>query len=93
MEFKRNVAEICKDSIGFGSSPVELQIIFHPRDKRLMDVDNCLKAILDSMNGIMYDDDQQVWKLSVERGEKIKGGGCQVSIKSYQEVSGATKDY
>ena len=35
------------------------------------------------MNGIIYDDDQQVWKLIVERGEKIKGGGCQVTIKEY----------
>ena len=35
------------------------------------------------MNGIIYDDDQQVWKLTVERGEKIKGGGCQVTIKEY----------
>jgi len=86
-EFKNAVREILKDSISFGSSPVELQIIFHPRDKRLMDIDNCLKAIQDSMNGILYDDDQQVWKLTVERGSKIKGGGCQVTIKEYQQVS------
>ena len=82
-EFKSAVREILKDSIGFGSSPVELQIVFHPRDKRLMDIDNCLKAIQDSMNGIMYDDDQQVWKITVERGEKIKGGGCEVTITEY----------
>ena len=37
------------------------------------------------MNGVMYDDDQQVWKLSVERGEKIKGGGCQVTISEYRK--------
>jgi len=85
-EFKRAVREILKNSISFGSSPVELQIIFHPRDKRLMDIDNCLKAIQDSMNGIMYDDDQQVWKLTVERGAKIKGGGCEVTIKEYQQT-------
>lgn len=85
-EFKSAVREILKDSISFGSSPVELQIIFHPRDKRLMDIDNCLKAIQDSMNGIMYDDDQQVWKLTVERGAKIKGGGCEVTIKEYQQT-------
>ena len=83
-EFKSAVREILKDSIGFGSSPVELQIVFHPRDKRLMDIDNCLKAIQDSMNGIMYDVDQQVWKITVERGEKIKGGGCEVTIKPYK---------
>ena len=68
----------------FGSQPVDLSIILFPRDKRLLDIDNCCKAILDSMNGLMYDDDQQVWKLTVERGEKIKGGGCQVTIKEYK---------
>ena len=46
-----------------------------------MDIDNCGKAICDSMNGILYHDDQQVWKITIERGEKIKGGGCQVTIK------------
>jgi Holliday junction resolvase RusA-like endonuclease len=49
-----------------------------------LDIDNVCKAILDSMNGILYTDDQQVWKLSVERGEKIKGGGCQVTISEYK---------
>ena len=51
--------------------------------KRLLDIDNCCKAILDSMQGYMYEDDQQVWKLTVERGEKVKNGGCQVIIKEY----------
>jgi Holliday junction resolvase RusA-like endonuclease len=59
--------------------------MLYPRDKRLLDIDNVCKAILDSMNGILYTDDQQVWKLSVERGEKIKGGGCEVTIKEYSK--------
>jgi len=85
VEFKKAVHEICKQSETiFGSKYVEVSIILFPRDKRLLDIDNCCKAILDSMNGIMFDDDQQVWKLTVERGEKIKGGGCQVTIKEYQ---------
>jgi len=31
----------------------------------------------------MYEDDQQVWKLTIERAKKIKGGGCEVTIKEY----------
>ena len=57
--------------------------MLYPRDKRLLDIDNVCKAILDSMNGILYTDDQQVWKLTVERAEKIKGGGCDVTVKPY----------
>ena len=85
VEFKKAVAQYidCKQLPSFGSQPVEISIILFPRDKRLLDIDNCCKAILDSMNGLMYDDDQQVWRLTVERGEKIKGGGCQVTIKYY----------
>jgi len=85
VEFKKAVAQYidCNQLPSFGSQPVEISIILFPRDKRLLDIDNCCKAILDSMNGLMYDDDQQVWRLTVERGEKIKGGGCQVTIKDY----------
>ena len=83
MEFKKAVQEICRNVDTFGNKPVEVSIILYPRDKRLLDIDNVCKCVLDSMNGIIYDDDQQVWKLTVERGEKIKGGGCQVTIKEY----------
>ena len=84
VEFKKAVHEICAGIEGYQGKPVEINIVLYPRDKRLLDIDNCCKAILDSMNGLMYDDDQQVWKLTVERGEKIKGGGCKVSIDVYK---------
>ena len=85
MEFKRAVAEACQGVISFGNQPVELSIILHPRDKRLMDIDNCGKAICDSLQGYLYEDDQQVWKLTIERSEKIKGGGCVVTVKEYSK--------
>lgn len=87
VEFKKAVLGICGDIPGFGDQPIEVSIVLYPRDKRLLDIDNVCKAILDSMNGILYTDDQQVWKLSVERGEKIKGGGCQVTICEYKKGS------
>ena len=83
VEFKRAVHEICQGLQSFNDRKLSIEIILFPRDKRLLDIDNCCKAILDSMNGIMYDDDQQVWFLSVKRGEKVKGGGCQVTISEY----------
>jgi Holliday junction resolvase RusA-like endonuclease len=83
VEFKKAVHEICKDLQSFNDRKLSVEIILFPRDKRLLDIDNCCKAILDSMNGVMYDDDQQVWKLTVQRGEKIKGGGCQVTISEF----------
>ena len=81
--FKAAAAEACSGLIGFGCDPVEVSIVLYPRDKRLLDIDNICKCILDSLQGYMYEDDQQVWKLTVERAEKIKGGGCDVTIKEY----------
>lgn len=81
--FKKAVAELCKGLPSFGDRPVELSIIFHPRDKRLMDISNSIKILEDSLQGYLYDDDQQVWKLTIERAEKIKGGGCVVTVKEY----------
>ena len=81
------MANICKGLQGFGEDPVEVSIVLHPRDKRLLDIDNISKAVLDSMIGYMYNDDQQVWKLTIERGEKIKDGGCKVTIKPYNKDS------
>lgn len=85
MEFKKAVQEACVGIPSFEDQKVEVSILLFPRDKRLLDVDNVCKAILDSMNGIIYADDQNVWKLSIERREKIKGGGCQVTIQPYKE--------
>lgn len=86
IDFKRAVAEVFQGLDGFGSNPVELSVILHPRDKRLMDIDNCAKAICDSLQDAgAFNDDQQVWKITIERGEKIKGGGCVVTVKEYRK--------
>ena len=85
MAFKAAVAEACTGMPSFGDQPVEVSIILHPRDKRLLDVDNIGKCCLDSLQGYLYDNDQQVWKLTIERAEKIKGGGCVVTVKEYRK--------
>lgn len=38
------------------AGPVELRIILHPKDKRLLDLDNSLKVLIDSLRGIAYTD-------------------------------------
>lgn len=85
MTFKAAAAEACNGLTGYGGDPVEVAIVLYPRDKRLLDIDNICKCILDSLQGYLYDDDQQVWKLTVERAEKIKGGGCDVTVKKYSK--------
>lgn len=87
MDFKRAVAEICDGLPGFGEMQLSVSVLFHPRDKRLMDLDNSLKAIGDSLQDAgMFLDDSQIWKWTIERGQKIKGGGCTVVISPYQST-------
>lgn len=86
VEFKKKVKELYIESghAGFGSSPVELNVMLFPRDNRLMDIDNMLKCLGDSLQDAgAFDDDQQVWKITIERGNKIKGGGCTVTVTEY----------
>lgn len=65
----------------FGERRLKVNIIIYPRSKRLFDLDNCLKAILDAlMKAGCYADDSQVDFLHIERGVQTKGGGCEVEI-------------
>lgn len=82
--FKTAVAEyVAQHNImKFGSSEVEVMIVLRPRRKAgFMDIDNCCKAVLDSCQDAgVFDDDNQVTKLTVERGTYIKGGACVVVV-------------
>ena len=86
VEFKKSVKAIWLESghHGFGDSPVELDVVLYPRDKRLMDIDNMLKCLGDSLQDAgAFTDDQQVWKITIMRGKPKKGGGCTVAIKEF----------
>lgn len=47
------------------------------------DIDNLAKAILDGMNRIMYKDDKQIAKLSLERAFTSGRGGFEVTLSRY----------
>lgn len=86
VEFKKAVKELylASNHAGFGNASVELNVVLFPRDNRLMDIDNMLKCLGDSLQDAgAFDDDQQVWKITIERGAKIKGGGCEVTVTEY----------
>lgn len=63
------------------SGRLQLDVVLHPADARVRDIDNCLKALLDSLSHAgVYVDDSQIDRLIVCRGEIIKGGQCRVLI-------------
>ena len=85
-EFKEAVREYVMERKipKLGSKSLYIEIILRPRSKKLMDIDNCSKAVLDSLQDAgVFDDDSQVWKLTIERGIPKKGGGAVVMIFDY----------
>lgn len=49
--------------------------------KRIIDIDNCFKCILDSLIGIVYHDDKQVKMINASYGDPKINGGATVIIE------------
>jgi crossover junction endodeoxyribonuclease RusA len=63
-----------------------LSVTASPPDKRRRDLDNVLKALQDSLSESFGFDDEQIDRLSVQRGSVVKGGRVEVTI---EQVSAA----
>ncbi len=48
-------------------SPIKVTIIVSMPDKRRRDIDGCLKSLLDSLNGIVWKDDNQIVELHIKK--------------------------
>ncbi len=61
---------------------LDVAIVMCAPDRRRRDVDNILKATLDAMmHAGLYDDDSQIDRLSVVRGNSVSGGCLLVSLE------------
>jgi crossover junction endodeoxyribonuclease RusA len=88
VQFKVDVSEYVINSAipKLGSARLRMDIVIRPRSRRVFDIDNLLKAILDSlMDAGVYDDDSQVDDLRITRGDPCKDGACIVVI---EEING-----
>jgi crossover junction endodeoxyribonuclease RusA len=83
------VAKISQRKARAISGPVRVHILACRPDKRRRDIDNILKSLLDALGHAgVYEDDSQIWKLSVEwtRGfngqlSTVPGGWVEITIK------------
>ena len=67
--------------------PLALRMWLYPPDLRRRDCDNSLKACLDALQHAgVYDDDNQIVRLTVERRDKVQGGKAVVRIRELREV-------
>ena len=66
-----------------GMARLEMKVIIYPRDRRKQDIDNRIKALWDALaDAGVFDNDEQIDVLHIERGEIKKGGGCLVMIET-----------
>lgn len=69
-----------------GKARLEMKVVIYPRDRRRQDIDNRIKALWDALcDAGVFDDDEQIDILMIERGEIKKGGGVLVMIDKIEE--------
>jgi crossover junction endodeoxyribonuclease RusA len=87
-EFKLQVQDYVIDNAvpKMGQKRLQMQVTLFPRDRRKQDIDNRIKALWDALTDAgVFDDDEQIDILIVQRGEIRKGGGCLVMIDEINE--------
>jgi crossover junction endodeoxyribonuclease RusA len=58
-----------------------VELVACPPDRRKRDLDNLLKPLLDAMQHAgVYEDDSQIDRLVIERGEVVTGGRLEVHV-------------
>lgn len=70
-----------------GDARIEMKVVVYPRDRRKQDIDNRIKALWDALSDAgVFDDDEQIDILHIERGEIKKGGGVLVFIDILDKI-------
>jgi crossover junction endodeoxyribonuclease RusA len=66
----------------FAKKRLSVEVIVYPPDKRIRDLDNITKALLDSLqNAGLFENDSQIDRLLIERKSVVKGGWIIVTIE------------
>lgn len=93
-EYKKAVADYISESNTpkLGSARLYLEVVLWPKDKRKYDIDNRVKALLDSLQDAgVFDDDEQIDQINVYRGiGERKGGQARVLISTEDEINTET---
>lgn len=68
--------------ISFGTKRLKVNVVLHAPDKRIRDLDNSIKSLLDAVcQAGVFDDDSQIDEITVKRGGITKGGLCHIFIE------------
>ncbi|MFY7236014.1 RusA family crossover junction endodeoxyribonuclease [Enterobacter cloacae complex sp. IR5450] len=87
---RRSVIEQLRAMPKASTAFADVEIILYPPDYRDRDIDNFNKAIFDALTyASVWVDDKQVKRLTVEWGEKVKGGKVELTIVQFKPRAGA----
>jgi crossover junction endodeoxyribonuclease RusA len=64
---------------------VDLNVKLFFKTKRKRDIDNFSKILFDAMSGIVFDDDNQIKKLTIEMFYRKDFGGAEITINKYEK--------
>lgn len=69
------------------TGPVEIAATLHPRLTKsgeasgvCLDLDNCLKVALDALQGVAFDNDRQVRRITLVVGDPVTDGGLSLEV-------------
>jgi crossover junction endodeoxyribonuclease RusA len=87
------VQQIAAASVaGKHNGRVSLLAKLHPKatktgvaSKTRMDLDNCIKVACDALQGVLYDNDRQIERISIEIGGQVIGGALSVEVLAIDE--------
>ena len=83
-QYKIDVAECVIDQKvpKLGTNRLKMLIYLHPKDRRKIDLDNRLKSCIDALQDAgVFDDDEQIDHLTIQRATIKSGGGATVAIE------------
>lgn len=73
IDFKNYIGWICKDQ-NKNEKLIENKVEFSLFYNSNLDIDNMLKGIFDSLEGIVYNNDRQIKRLRIEESKQIEKG-------------------
>ena len=90
--YKNEVKYVCsKHKVKMFTGPVSVVVEVRPKmtitgkaSKVLIDLDNSLKLILDSLQGIIIDNDRNVKRIYAYYGEPVQSGALIITIEKYE---------
>ena len=64
--------------------PLEVDLQLVPINRRRVDIDNALKVAIDALNGIAFDDDSQIIRLTAEVMDADGKGALLVRVSAFE---------